>query len=48
LHVLDIGCGTGFPLFELAHQLGPSAKLIGVDIWEPAILRANFKKNFMV
>jgi len=46
LNVLDVGCGNGFPLFELAHQLGPSANLTGVDIWEPALQRALFKKNF--
>lgn len=46
LKVLDLGCGTGFPLFELAHQLGPSSSLTGVDIWEPAIERANFKKDY--
>ncbi len=46
LNVLDVGCGTGFPLFELAHQLGPSANLTGVDIWEHALHRANLKKKF--
>ena len=46
LNVLDVGCGTGFPLFELAHQLGPTAKLTGIDIWEPALKRANFKKEY--
>jgi ubiquinone/menaquinone biosynthesis C-methylase UbiE len=46
LKVLDVGCGTGFPLFELAHQLGPTSHLIGIDIWENALQRATFKKKF--
>ena len=43
LRVLDVGCATGFPLFELAHTLGPSATLTGVDIWDAAIERAREK-----
>jgi ubiquinone/menaquinone biosynthesis C-methylase UbiE len=46
LHVLDVGCGTGFPLIEIANQMGPSSKLIGIDIWEHALDRANFKKKY--
>ena len=46
LNVLDVGCGNGFPLFELTHQLGPTSNLTGVDIWEPALQRAKFKKGF--
>lgn len=44
LRVLDIGCATGFPLFELAHRLGPTTELTGIDIWETAIDRARHKK----
>ncbi|HMZ78975.1 MAG TPA: hypothetical protein PLL06_04700, partial [Acidobacteriota bacterium] len=29
--ILDIGCATGFPLFELAHIHGPTCTLVGVD-----------------
>lgn len=43
LRVLDVGCGNGFPLFELAHMLGPSASLWGVDISPPALQRAGLK-----
>ena len=46
LNVLDVGCANGFPLFELAHQLGPSSNLTGIDIWEPALQRAISKQKF--
>lgn len=38
--VLDIGCGTGFPLIELAERLGPGARVHGIDPWVPALARA--------
>jgi ubiquinone/menaquinone biosynthesis C-methylase UbiE len=38
--ILDIGCGTGFPLFELANLHGPSCRAVGVDIWTAALDRA--------
>ena len=28
---LDVGFGTGFPLFELAQRLGPSSAVVGLD-----------------
>ncbi|HYC61264.1 MAG TPA: methyltransferase domain-containing protein [Thermoanaerobaculia bacterium] len=40
---LDVACGTGFPLFELAHAHGPSSRWTGVDIWPAAIKRARRK-----
>lgn len=43
MDVLDVGCGCGFPLFELAHRLGKSCRLTGVDVWPAAIERARFK-----
>ena len=45
LKVLDVGCANGFPLFELAHSLGPGATLVGVDPWGEALRRAAFKKK---
>lgn len=41
--VLDLGCGTGFPLFELAQRLGPTSTVHGLDPWKPALERARFK-----
>jgi SAM-dependent methyltransferase len=41
--VLDVGCGTGFPLLELAERLGPGARLHGVDPWAPAMDRLRMK-----
>jgi SAM-dependent methyltransferase len=40
---LDVGCGTGFPLIELAERLGPSAHVDGVDPWSAALARAREK-----
>src|SRR3979409_1291278 len=40
---LDIGCGTGFPLVELAHLPGPSSHFTGVDNWSDALERARLK-----
>lgn len=41
--VLDIGCGTGFPLTMLAARLGPAVTITGIDPWENAVLRAQRK-----
>ncbi len=38
--VLDVGCGTGFPLVELAERLGPRAFGVGIDPWGQALRRA--------
>jgi ubiquinone/menaquinone biosynthesis C-methylase UbiE len=37
---LDVGCGTGFPLIELAERLGRGAAVHGVDPWREALARA--------
>lgn len=42
---LDLGCGNGFPLFELAHAHGPSCRFAGVDVWTPAVERAERKRR---
>lgn len=41
--VLDAGCGTGFPLLELAERLGSTSTVHGVDTWGEALDRARFK-----
>jgi ubiquinone/menaquinone biosynthesis C-methylase UbiE len=40
---LDVGCGTGFPLIELAHLHGPSSHFTGIDISGDALERARLK-----
>ncbi len=42
--ILDLGCGTGFPLLELAHVFGTSSRVTGVDIWHDALLRARTRQ----
>ncbi|HLZ66750.1 MAG TPA: methyltransferase domain-containing protein [Aliidongia sp.] len=40
---LDVGCGTGFPLIELAQLHGPSSHFTGIDVWGEALERARLK-----
>lgn len=40
---LDVGCGTGFPLIELAERLGPAAVVHGIDPWSAGLQRAKEK-----
>ncbi|WP_372365465.1 class I SAM-dependent methyltransferase [Candidatus Uabimicrobium sp. HlEnr_7] len=44
-HILDIGCATGFPLFELAHTFGPDCDITGIDIWKDALEKAREKQK---
>jgi len=39
-HVLDIGCGSGSTTFELANRVGPSGRVVGVDISAPQLENA--------
>ncbi|MEO8216957.1 MAG: class I SAM-dependent methyltransferase [Acidobacteriota bacterium] len=41
--LLDVGCGTGFPLIELAERLGPSVEVHGIDPWTEGLTRAREK-----
>ena len=41
--VLDVGCGFGFPMIEIAQRLGVSSKVIGIDPWRGAIVRCEQK-----
>ncbi len=43
LKVLDIGCGLGFPLIELAMRLGSSSAVYGIDPWKVGIERVTQK-----
>ncbi|NIM20277.1 MAG: methyltransferase domain-containing protein [Candidatus Latescibacteria bacterium] len=43
MNVLDIGCGTGFPLLELAGRLGRSCRVYGIDPWKTAVERIRLK-----
>ena len=40
---LDVGCGTGFPLIELAERLGSAAEVHGIDPWAAGLARAAAK-----
>lgn len=42
---LDVGCGTGFPLLELAQRLGPGSFVHGLDPWATAVARAERKRR---
>lgn len=44
IRILDVGCGAGFPLFELANVFGASCRVIGVDIWQAALARVAAKR----
>jgi arsenite methyltransferase len=44
--VLDIGCGTGFPILELAHLWGDDSRFVGLDLWQAALHWVNRKKAF--
>jgi arsenite methyltransferase len=43
MNVLDIGCGAGFPLIELANRLGSSCHIFGIDPWTSALKRIQLK-----
>lgn len=43
LRILDLACGTGFPLFELAQMHGKSCQVTGVDTWKQGLERAKWK-----
>jgi len=45
LTILDLACGGGFPLFELAQVHGSSCHVVGVDRWAPALQRAVLKRR---
>ena len=46
ISAIDIGCGTGFPLIELAMRLGDSSTVYGIDPWKDAIEKARRKIEY--
>lgn len=46
IKVLDIGFGTGFPLFEIANRLDKKSEIIGIDPWLSSHIRAKQKIKF--
>jgi arsenite methyltransferase len=46
LTILDVGCASGFPLFELGGVFGNSCRITGLDIWSEALKRAERKRKF--
>lgn len=45
--ILDIGCGTGFPLVELAQRFGENSRIYGIDPWTKALERIHLKLKTM-
>jgi ubiquinone/menaquinone biosynthesis C-methylase UbiE len=43
LSVLDVGCGSGFPLLDLAQRLGKTSRTFGIDPWQAGLERAQQK-----
>src|SRR5258708_12858200 len=39
-HVLDIGCGSGTTVLELAARVGPGGHVLGADISNQSVARA--------
>ena len=46
-NILDVGCGTGYPLLEIAQRFGSTSTAYGVDPWGKALERAEFKMKIM-
>ena len=45
--VLDVGAGTGFLTVELAQRCGPTARVVAVDPWKPAMDRLRGKLGYL-
>ncbi len=43
---VDLGCGTGFPLLELASRLGESCTIYGIDPWREGLQRVQLKLDY--
>ncbi len=47
MKILDLGCGQGFPVFEICQRLGSTSLVYGIDECSQAIKRCEFKKKAM-
>jgi arsenite methyltransferase len=45
--ILDIGCGAGYPLLEIAQRFGEGSEVIGIDPWKAATNRLKVKAKTM-
>src|ERR1700747_782287 len=41
--VIDIGCGSGTTVLELAARVGPSGYVLGADVSDPSVARARHR-----
>ncbi len=46
VEALDIGCGSGFPLLELAQRFGAQSHFCGIDLWAEGLDRIRSKVGF--
>ncbi len=46
MNILDLGCGTGFPLIEVAQACGGSCRVTGMDIWASGLEKAQSKLKY--
>jgi SAM-dependent methyltransferase len=44
--ILDVGCGSGQTALQLAEAVGPSGRVVGVDISEPLVAAAAGRNTF--
>jgi SAM-dependent methyltransferase len=44
-HVLDVGCGTGTTTLQIADAVGPSGRVVGVDISMPLLAAARSRNR---
>ena len=45
--ILDIGCGAGYPLLEIAQRFGADSEVIGIDPWKASTNRLKAKAKTM-
>jgi ubiquinone/menaquinone biosynthesis C-methylase UbiE len=45
--ILDVGCGAGYPLLEIAQRYGAGSEVIGIDPWKAATNRLKVKAGIM-